>query len=141
MSINKFFVAGYVGADPECHTIQNGDKKGEIIATFSLAENLGPDKDGNDRVAWHHVTASGRNTDIVSNHVRKGMKLVVEGRATAHAYVSKMDQKLIPQIRIWMSNFEFASDKPDFRDDSVSDESFGYSSTETVTFDENNLPA
>lgn len=110
MSINKFFVAGYVGADPECFEIGEGEKKGEVITTFSLAENIGTDKNGNDVTAWHRVSASGKLGTLVAERVKKGIKLVIEGRATAKAYMNK-DHTVVPQINIWLSNFEFASSK------------------------------
>lgn len=105
MSINSFVVAGHVGKDPESFTIEEGEKKGEIITTFSLAENL-----GNDLVAWHKVSAGGKLGELIANSVVKGTKLVVRGRARASAYINK-EQKLIPQIQIWLQDFEFASDK------------------------------
>lgn len=112
MSINKFFVAGHVGKDPESYTIETGERAGEIIASFSLAERIGKDKDGNNIVAWHQVTVGGKKVDVVMGHVKKGAKLVVEGRASANAYMSK-DQKIVSQIKIWLTDFEFASDKDD----------------------------
>lgn len=112
MSINKFFVAGYVGKDPESYTIETGERAGEIIASFSLAEKIGEDDKGNDIVAWHHVATGRKKADVVLNHIKKGMKLVVEGRATASAYMGK-EQKIVAQIKIWLTDFEFASSKDD----------------------------
>lgn len=113
MSINKFFVSGYVGSDPQA--FEKDDK--EPFVSFSLAEQYGEDSDGNSLVNWHNVTASGRFVPTIMNHVKKGDKLVVEGWAKAKAWVGK-DQKLNPQISIRMTGFDFAGSKERIPDDS-----------------------
>lgn len=106
MSINKFFVGGYVGADPE--PFESKDKTKQY-AGFNLAETR-TDNDGNDITHWHQVSVGGKLAETVLKHVKKGDKLVIEGSATASVYMNK-ESKVVPQMKIWMSAFEFASSK------------------------------
>lgn len=106
MSINKFFVGGYVGADPEAFESKDKSKQ---YAGFNLAESR-VDNDGNEVTYWHQVSAGGKLAETVLKHVKKGDKLVIEGSATAAVYVTKENQ-VVPQMKIWLSNFEFASSK------------------------------
>ncbi len=105
MSINRIFVGGYVGRDPE-----QFESKGKQYVGFSFAESLGKDEDGNDKVAWHQVVVGGKTADVILEHVNKGDKLVLEGNASAVVYMTK-EKQVVPQLKIWLTNFEFASSK------------------------------
>jgi single-stranded DNA-binding protein len=101
MSINKFYVSGHVGSTPQAFT----SEKGEIFASFSLAEATFIN--GEEKTVWHQVTCGGNFTNTILNHVNAGDKLVVEGKASPHSYLTK-DKNLVSQIKIWMTGFEFA---------------------------------
>lgn len=105
MSINKIFIGGYVGRDPE-----EFESKEKQYVGFSFAENLGKDEDGNDRVAWHQVVVGDKTAEVILEHVKKGDKLVLEGKASAVVYMNK-EKQVVPQLKIWLTNFEFASSK------------------------------
>jgi|LauGreDrversion4_2_1035121.scaffolds.fasta_scaffold00663_14 single-stranded DNA-binding protein len=105
MSINKFFVGGHVGRDPE-----QFESNGKNYVGFSFAENQGKDENGNDKVAWHQVVTGGKAAETILVHVKKGDKLVIEGKASAVVYMTK-EQKVVPQLKIWLTDFEFASSK------------------------------
>lgn len=107
MAINNFVVAGYVGSKPETFEIKNGEKAGEIAASFSLAEQ--GFKEGDEPI-WHKVNVFGNLVDTVLNSFEVGTKLVIQGRAKPNAYINK-EQKLVPQIIITLRDFEYASDK------------------------------
>ena len=101
MSINKLFLGGHVGRDPESFESNN-----EKFVGFSFAEN-GLAENGDKKVTWHQVTTGGKLADTILQHVKKGDKLVIEGRVSPDAYVTK-DNKLVSQLKIWLTNFEFA---------------------------------
>lgn len=105
MGLNRFIVAGYVGRDPEAF-----EANGNSYAGFTLAESLGKDKDGVEQTAWHQVTAGGKKAETILKYVKQGDKLVVDGKATASVYVNK-DNKVVPQMKIFLSEFDFASSK------------------------------
>ena len=83
MNVNKAILVGRVGADP----IVNETSKGDAVANLSLATNSGyGDKEKTD---WHKVTFFGKLATTVSEYVKKGQELYVEGRITYSKYTDR----------------------------------------------------
>ena len=77
--INKAFLLGHVGKDPEIRSTVGGS----IVASFSLATaDRQKDGQGNwqDRTEWHKLVAFNRTAEIVRDYVRKGSQLLIEGK-------------------------------------------------------------
>ena len=77
--VNKAFLLGYVGKDPEIRSTNGGS----IVASFSLATaDRQKDGQGNwqDKTEWHNLVAFNRTAEIVRDYVRKGSQLLVEGK-------------------------------------------------------------
>ena len=78
-SINKVILIGNVGKDPECRSMQNGDK----VANLSIATSeTWKDKatgERKERTEWHRVTVFGKLAGVVEAYVRKGSKVYVSG--------------------------------------------------------------
>jgi single-strand DNA-binding protein len=78
-SVNKVFLLGNVGKDPEIRSTGGGT----AVATFGLATTeRSKDPQGNwqDRTEWHNIVAYGRLAEIIRDYVKKGSKLFIEGR-------------------------------------------------------------
>lgn len=80
--LNKVFLMGNLGKDPEIRTFQSGSK----CATFSLAttkryrDNNGEQKE---QTQWHTVKVLGRSADTLQQlGVKKGTQMLVEGELT-----------------------------------------------------------
>ena len=83
--INKAFLLGHVGKDPEIRSTNGGS----IVASFSLATaDRQKDGQGNwqDRTEWHNLVAFNRTAEIVRDYVRKGSQLLVEGKIQTRAW-------------------------------------------------------
>ena len=85
--INKVFLIGNVGADPETRRIP---ASGAMVTNLNLAtsdvwrdRNSGEQKE---RTEWHRVVFYGRLAEVVSEHVRKGAQLYVEGSLTTRKW-------------------------------------------------------
>lgn len=79
LSINKVFLIGNVGSDPDVRTTAGGNK----VAKLSLATSRRyTDRSGGVREAtqWHRLTVWDRLADVVEQYVHKGDRLYVEGR-------------------------------------------------------------
>jgi len=77
--MNKVFLLGNLGKDPEFTTFQNGDR----IATLSLATTEKyTDKNGETKesVEWHRVKFNGKLVDVIEKWVKKGDRLLVVGK-------------------------------------------------------------
>ena len=80
--LNKVFLMGNLGKDPEIRTFQSGSK----CATFSLATSK-RDSDQNgeqkEQTQWHTVKVLGRSADTLQQlGVKKGTQMLVEGELT-----------------------------------------------------------
>lgn len=77
--INQVVLIGNVGQEPEQTTLTNGT----IVCKFSIATNENyQDKAGNwqQNTEWHNVIAWNNLCKAISNHVKKGMLLFIEGK-------------------------------------------------------------
>lgn len=77
--VNKAFLLGHVGKDPEIRSTNGGS----IVVSFSLA-TADRQKDGQghwqDKTEWHNLVAFNRTAEIVRDYVRKGSQLLIEGK-------------------------------------------------------------
>jgi single-strand DNA-binding protein len=86
--VNKVFLLGNVGKDPEIRTTGNG----MTVATFSLATaDRAKDTEGNwtDRTEWHNLVAFQRTAEIVRDYVKKGSQLFIEGKIQTRSWEDK----------------------------------------------------
>jgi single-strand DNA-binding protein len=87
-SVNKVFLLGNVGKDPEIRTTGGGTS----VANFSLAtSDRFQDPQGNwqDRTEWHNLVAFKRTAEIVRDYVKKGSKLYIEGKIQTRSWDDK----------------------------------------------------
>ena len=87
-SVNKVFLLGNVGKDPEIRTTGGGT----AVANFSLAtSDRFQDQQGNwqDRTEWHNLVAFTRTAEIVRDYVKKGSKLYIEGKIQTRSWDDK----------------------------------------------------
>jgi len=86
--VNKVFLLGNVGKDPEIRATQSG----MTIASFSLATaDRQKDAQGNwsDKTEWHNLVAFQRTAEIVRDYVKKGTQIFVEGKIQTRSWDDK----------------------------------------------------
>jgi single-strand DNA-binding protein len=86
-SVNKIFLLGNVGKDPQINSTPGG-----IAANFSLATtDREKDQQGNwrDRTEWHNLVAYGRTTEIIRDYVTKGSQLFIQGKIQTRSWDDK----------------------------------------------------
>jgi len=64
-------IIGNLGGDPEERQTPNG----KAVVEFSVAVNLGKDKDPN----WYRVSVFGKSQEYCKNYLTKGAKVAVTG--------------------------------------------------------------
>jgi single-strand DNA-binding protein len=87
-SVNKVFLLGNVGKDPEIRSTPSGT----MVATFGLAtSDRYQDPQGNwqDRTEWHNLVAFKRTAEIIRDYVKKGSKLYIEGSLRTSSWDDK----------------------------------------------------
>src|SRR5271156_4094153 len=86
--VNKVFLLGNVGKDPEIRTTAGG----MTVASFSLATaDRAKDAQGNwgDKTEWHNLVAFQRTAEIVRDYVKKGTQVFVEGKIQTRSWDDK----------------------------------------------------
>jgi single-strand DNA-binding protein len=86
--VNKVFLLGNVGKDPEIRTTAGGMN----VASFTLATaDRAKDAQGNwaDKTEWHNLVAFQRTAEIVRDYVKKGTQIFVEGKIQTRSWDDK----------------------------------------------------
>jgi single-strand DNA-binding protein len=86
--VNKVFLLGNVGKDPEIRATAGG----MTIASFGLAtaeRTKGQDGQWTDKTEWHNIVCFQRTAEIVRDYVKKGSQVFVEGRITNRSWDDK----------------------------------------------------
>jgi len=80
---HTIIIVGNVGRDPEMRYTPSG----AAVTSFSVATSRNYKSQGQTikETIWFRVTCWGRNAEIASNYVKKGQKVLVEGRLVADA--------------------------------------------------------
>lgn len=88
MYLNKAIVIGNLTRDPELRSLPSGIK----VCSFSLATNrVWKDKDGTrqESTDYHNVVVFGRQAETVSQYMKKGNSILVEGRMQTRSWDDK----------------------------------------------------
>ncbi len=86
--VNKVFLLGNVGKDPEIRSTQGGMQ----VASFSLATaDRAKDAQGNwaDKTEWHNIVCFQRTAEVVRDYVKKGSQILVEGKIQTRSWDDK----------------------------------------------------
>lgn len=88
-SLNKVFLMGRIGQDPELKYTEAGT----AICNVSLATNDYAGKDKPEVTTWHRVVFFSKTAELVKEHFKKGDALMVEGRISIRGYETKEGEK------------------------------------------------
>ena len=86
--VNKVFLIGRLGKDPEMRSTAGG----MTITSFSLAtSDRQKDAQGNwqDHTEWHNLVAFQRTAEIVRDYCKKGSQIFVEGKIQTRTWEDK----------------------------------------------------
>jgi len=78
---HTIIIVGNVGKDPEMRYTPSG----QAVTSFSVATNRQYTTGGGEQVketVWFRVTTWGKQAEVCNQYVKKGMKVLVEGRLT-----------------------------------------------------------
>lgn len=83
--VNRVTLLGNLGADPELRHTQGG----QAVLNMRMATTesyVDRNKERKERTDWHNVVLFGPRADALSRILRKGSKLLVEGRLQTSKY-------------------------------------------------------
>ncbi|MFA5751030.1 MAG: single-stranded DNA-binding protein [Candidatus Paceibacterota bacterium] len=88
MYLNKAILIGNLTRDPELRSLPSGIK----VCSFSIATNrVWKDKNGvkQESVDYHNIVVFGRQAENVSQYMKKGSSILVEGRMQTRSWEDK----------------------------------------------------
>ena len=98
-SLNKVFLIGNVGRDPEVRYLDQGSAQGgqsTKVATFTLATtDRYRDRSGElrENTEWHNLVLWRQLADLAEKFIRKGSQIYVEGHIRTRSYNDQQGQK------------------------------------------------
>ena len=108
--VNKVFLLGNVGKDPEIRSTASG----MTVANFSLATaDRAKDAQGNwvDKPEWHNLVCFDKLAETAKNYVKKGSSLFVEGKITNRSWDDKESGQKRYRTEIIVNDFTFVGSK------------------------------
>ena len=88
LNMNRATLVGHAGRDPEMRDLKNGGK----AATFTLATTeKWTDREGRpgEATEWHRIVVFGPVVETVGKMLKKGDRVMVEGRITTRGFTDK----------------------------------------------------
>src|SRR5579864_3438759 len=79
-SVNKVILVGNLGADPEVRYLPSGDAVANIRLATTDRYKEKESGEYKEVTEWHRVSFFGRLAEIVSEYLKKGSSVYVEGR-------------------------------------------------------------
>ena len=86
MSVNKAFILGRVGKDPQVSHINDTKKVSFSMATTDRAYTTKGGVDVPERTEWHNIVAWRNLAEICEKYVHKGDLLYVEGKIQTRSW-------------------------------------------------------
>lgn len=105
--MNKVILMGRLTKDPET---RYGGKDNMAIGSFSIAVDRRFKREGQPEADFFNCTAFGKLGEFCEKYLKKGTKIVLEGRLQNNNYTNKDGQKVY-DIRVIAENIEFAESK------------------------------
>jgi single-strand DNA-binding protein len=116
-SVNRVFIVGNIGSDPEVKFGQSGD----AVAKFSVATTE-TWKDKNDekqeKTEWTRVVAFGKLGEICGEYLKKGRLVCVEGKLSTSSWEDKDTKKKMYMTEVVARDVTFLGSPKDTSQDS-----------------------
>jgi single-strand DNA-binding protein len=83
-SVNRVFLLGHVGKDPEVHVLNTGTLVNVRLATTKpFTDERG---DRYEKTEWHNLVGRGRHVEVIRDFVRKGSRILIEGELSTRSW-------------------------------------------------------
>lgn len=110
--MNKVFLIGNLGRDPEFRAFENGGR----VCRFPLATNESYTNRQGERVnltEWHDIEVWEKQAEIADKYLRKGSKVMIEGRIRTESWTDKNSNEQRQRKTIRCTSFEILSGQQD----------------------------
>ena len=93
--MNKAIIIGNVGKDPEIKKFDNGQVANLTIAT---TEKYTKNDEKVGVTEWHNIVATGKLSEIIEKWVKKGDKILIEGKIRTRSYEKNGEKRYVTEI-------------------------------------------
>lgn len=110
--VNKVFLLGNLGRDPEIRSTQSG----QPVANFSIATNRRwVDRTGQrqEQTEWHNIVCFGRQAEVAGQYLQKGKQIFVEGRIQTRSWDDRQTGEKKYRTEIICENFQMLGQRGD----------------------------
>lgn len=105
MNVNKVFLFGNLTRDPELRQTPNG----QAVCTFGIATNRSFNNAAGQRqeqVEFHNIVAWGRQAEVITQYLKKGSGIFIEGRLQTRSWDDQQGAKHT-RTEIVIEEFQF----------------------------------
>lgn len=88
-SVNKVILVGNLGRDPEVRSNPDGFSVANVSLATTFAWNDRNTGERREETEWHRVVFYNRQAEVVSQYLRKGSSVYVEGRLRTRKYMGR----------------------------------------------------
>jgi single-strand DNA-binding protein len=92
-SVNKVIIVGNLGRDPEVRYLPNGDAVANIAVATTDRYKDKQTGENKEITEWHRISFFGRLAEIVSQYLKKGSQVYVEGSLRTRKWTDKDGQE------------------------------------------------
>lgn len=98
-SMNKVFLLGNLGADPELREFDGNAKLRFRLATSTAWRDKGTGE-LKEKVEWHTLTMWGKRAEALAGILTKGSRVMVEGRLETRSYEADGITKYVTEVKV-----------------------------------------
>ena len=98
-SMNKVFLLGNLGADPELKDFEGNTKMRFRLATSATWRDKASGE-LKEKTEWHTLTMWGKRAEALAGILTKGSRVMVEGRLETRSYEADGTTKYITEVKV-----------------------------------------
>ena len=106
--MNKVIMMGRLTKDPEIRYGQGGGNS--VVGTFSIAVDRRFKRDGEPEADFFNCVTFGKTAEFLEKYVKKGTKVVIDGRLQNDSYTNQNGVK-VTATKVIVETMEFAESK------------------------------
>ncbi|SKA73159.1 single-strand binding protein [Eubacterium uniforme] len=109
--MNKIILSGRLTKDPEIRYTEKGESQEQrCVARYTLAVDRKYKKEGENNTDFLSCVSFENNAKVAEKYLKKGMKVIVEGRVQTGSYTNK-DGKKVYTTDVVVESMEFTEKK------------------------------
>ena len=109
---NKVIIIGHMARDPELKYTSTGSAVGSFTVGINR-EWKGKDGEAKKDVAWVGCEAWGKSAETISQYMRKGSAILVDGRLQTDSWEDKATGKKQSKLKVVVESFQFMGKRED----------------------------